>query len=96
MTESFGSLTEYNFLLVPLMGILSYDFMSNAQKQWMEQTISSPQDLTAFTMIFQILIAEKPRHPGQIACYGDRSDDCRLSVVMNANLSLEITIESTR
>lgn len=76
------------------MGIRSYDFMGNGQKQWMEQTISPPQDLTAFTMVFQIVIPGVP--PGQIACYGDRGDDCRLSVVLNANFSLEITIESTR
>ena len=78
------------------MGIVPYHFKINAHKQWMEQTIPSPRDLTAFTLIFQILITDKPPQPGQIFCYGDRGDDCRLSMVMNANLSLDITLESTR
>lgn len=83
------------FFLAPIMGLQPYEFDSSISPQWLEQTISPPRDLEEFTMIFQILTGPVQK-PGQIACYGDRGDNCRLSVVINANLSLEITIESTR
>ena len=76
------------------MGIISYRFKADAAQQWLEQSVSPPQDLAAFTMIFQILTNMLFSKPVQIACYGDRGEDCRLSVVINANSTLEMVVES--
>ena len=78
------------------MGITSYEFPSQAASQWLEQAVSPPRDLTAFTMIFQIQTSMFFDKAIQIACYGNRGDDCHLSVVINANFTLEIIIESSR
>ena len=82
--------------VVPVMGITSYSFLADAAHQWLEQNVSPPRDLTAFTMIFQIWTNMHFIEPVQIACYGDRGDDCHLSVVINVNSTLEMIIESTR
>ncbi|CAB3988698.1 Hypothetical predicted protein, partial [Paramuricea clavata] len=81
---------------VPMMGIYAYNFRSNANFQWLEQEISPARNLTAFTMLFQIKRGGLFPNPSQIACYGDRGDDCRISVVINVNSTLEIIIESRR
>lgn len=78
------------------MGITAYWFSAHAASQWLEQAVSPPRDLTAFTMIFQIQTSKFFDKAIQIACYGDRGDDCRLSVVINVNFTLEMMIESTR
>ena len=67
--------------------------------QWLEQNVFPPKDLTALTMIFQLHISSaKPpiHHPFQIACYGNSGDDCRFSVAITVNLTLEVIIESKR
>lgn len=78
------------------MGIASQRFTSDAAQQWLEQEVSPPHDLTALTMIFQIRTNMGIIKPIQIACYGNQGDDCRLSVVINVNSTLETIIESTR
>jgi hypothetical protein len=77
------------------MGIHGYRFLDNPKSQWLEQAVSPARNLTAFTMIFQIRSASL-QNPIQIACYGDRGDNCRLSVVITLNMTLEIIIESRR
>ena len=84
------------FFTAPIMGIRAYQFPSTATSQWLEQAVSPPRDLTAFTMIFQIMTKMHFDKPVQIACYGDQGDDCRLSVVINVNYTLEMIIGSTR
>lgn len=86
----------YLFLAVPIMGISAYAFPNTAASQWLEQAVSPPRDLTAFTMIFQLLSAMNTDKDVQIACYGDTGDDCRLSVVIKVNSTLEMIIGSTR
>ena len=83
----------YHFL-VPFMGIYSYQFYGPTES--LEQNVSPPKDLTAFTLIFQTLTNNKVVRPNQMACYGNEGEDCRLSVVINTNFTLGITIESTR
>ena len=76
------------------MGIYSYYFRGSPE--WLEQQVSPPKDLTAFTMLFQALTDNIFNKPAQIACYGNEGEDCRLSVVINTNFTLGIVIESTR
>ena len=78
------------------MGITPYRFTRDSASQWLEQEVSPPRDLTAFTMIFQIQTNMFFDKAVQIACYGEQGDDCRLSVVINANFTLEMVIGSTR
>ena len=78
------------------MGITPYRFTGGSASQWLEQEVSPPRDLTAFTMIFQIQTNMFFDKAVQIACYGEQEDDCRLSVVINANFTLEMVIGSTR
>ena len=83
----------FNFL-VPIMGLYPHRF--DTLSQMLEQNVSRPRDLNAFTMVFQVKTNNPPRTPVQIACYGNEGEDCRLSVVINANFTLGIIIESTR
>lgn len=79
------------------MGLQPYLFTAQAASQWIEQAVSPPRDLTAFTMMFQI--STKMRFDDkavQVACYGDQGDACHLSVVINVNYTLQVIIESTR
>lgn len=85
-----------SIFVAPVGAITSYSFQRFAKRQWLEQAVSPPQDLTAFTMIFQILTRMFFSEPVQIACYGDHGDACHLSLVININLTLEVIIESTR
>ena len=62
----------------------------------LETSISPPVDLTAFTMSFYMESYVFPVNPYQIACYGDDGTSCALSVVIHANMTLEIVIASTR
>ena len=77
------------------MGIVAYEFPDTHQLQWLEHEVSPPKDLTSFTIIFQTYGRYQSR-PWQIACYGDEGDECRLSVVVNVNYTMEVIIESTR
>ena len=64
--------------------------------QFVEQEVSPPKDLVAFTIVFQVQTNNPHNRAVQIACYGNEGEDCRLSVVINANFTLGIIIESTR
>ena len=59
-------------------------------------SISPPVNLTAFTMSFYVESEFHPVNPYQIACYGDDGTKCALSVVIHSNMTLEISIVSTR
>ncbi|XP_028407922.1 uncharacterized protein LOC114530553, partial [Dendronephthya gigantea] len=80
----------------PILGIYAKYFPLTSYFQWLEHTVSPPRDLDAFTMFFQLRSQNPPSSPTQIACYGDSADDCRLSVVINANSTMEMIIESAR
>ena len=80
--------------LAPIMGLYSYYFHTSTQM--LEQEVSPPKDLTAFTMVFQVQTDDYGQRPVQIACYGNEGEDCRLSVVINTNFTLGIIIESTQ
>ena len=83
-------------LIVPIMGLQPYLFTAQTASQWIEQSVSPPRDLTAFTMIFQIRTRMHFDEAVQIACYGDQGNACHLSVVINANYTLQVVIGSTR
>ena len=76
------------------MGIYSRVFSTTTQM--LEQQVSPPKDITEFTMVFQVATNNYMDKTVQIACYGNEGEDCRLSVAINGNLTLGITIESTR
>ncbi len=58
--------------------------------------VFQPLNLTAFTISFYLTMHVLPIDPYQIACYGDDGKNCALSVVIHANMTLEISIASTR
>ena len=62
----------------------------------LEKSISPPVNLTAFTISFYVESEFYPINPYQIACYGDDGRNCALSVVIHANMTLEISLVSTR